>query len=121
MEKLSLEENGMTQELEMCMPKNEKEQESNPDSGPAEWNEPPVSNVKPRYSYIGTKVVQAEELNEYEFLRLIKGVSKSELEKRETQGDGYLVIYEDGYQSWSPKEVFERAYRKITPAEKKLI
>ncbi len=27
--------------------------------------------------------------------------------------DGYKVIYEDGYESWSPKEVFEKAYRPI--------
>lgn len=26
---------------------------------------------------------------------------------------GYTVIYEDGYESWSPKEVFEKAYRRI--------
>jgi hypothetical protein len=26
--------------------------------------------------------------------------------------DGYLVEYEDEYQSWSPKEVFEAAYRQ---------
>lgn len=26
---------------------------------------------------------------------------------------GYGVIYEDGYQSWSPKETFEKAYRAI--------
>lgn len=25
--------------------------------------------------------------------------------------DGYKVVYEDGYKSWSPKEVFEKAYR----------
>lgn len=25
---------------------------------------------------------------------------------------GYGVIYPDGYQSWSPKEVFEKAYRE---------
>lgn len=25
--------------------------------------------------------------------------------------DGYLVEYEDGYQSWSPKETFEAAYK----------
>jgi len=24
--------------------------------------------------------------------------------------EGYKVIYEDGYESWSPKEVFEKAY-----------
>ena len=24
--------------------------------------------------------------------------------------DGYMIKYEDGYESWSPKEVFEKAY-----------
>lgn len=33
--------------------------------------------------------------------------------KNENQSDeGYLVQYEDGYISWSPKETFESAYRK---------
>jgi len=27
--------------------------------------------------------------------------------------EGYKVIYEDGYQSWSPKDVFEKAYREL--------
>ena len=27
--------------------------------------------------------------------------------------EGYRVKYEDGYESWSPKEVFERAYRSF--------
>lgn len=35
--------------------------------------------------------------------------------------DGYHVIYPDGYESWSPKEVFEGAYREVTAAEKALI
>ena len=35
------------------------------------------------------------------------------IERRE----GYRVIYEDGYESWSPAATFERAYRKITDAE----
>ena len=25
--------------------------------------------------------------------------------------EGYLIQYEDGYRSWSPKEVFDKAYR----------
>lgn len=29
----------------------------------------------------------------------------------ETDAEGYLVIYPDGYRSWSPKEVFEEAYK----------
>ena len=27
---------------------------------------------------------------------------------------GYKVIYEDGYQSWSPKQVFEEAYTEVS-------
>ena len=29
-------------------------------------------------------------------------------------GDGYLVEYEGGYQAWSPKDVFDAAYRPTT-------
>lgn len=42
--------------------------------------------------YIGTKVVQAEPA--------IKDGR-----------DGYKVVYADGYESWSPKDTFEEAYR----------
>lgn len=47
-----------------------------------------------RRTYIGVKRVYAE---------------------RHTKGDkpGYKVIYEDGYESWSPKDVFEAAYFPI--------
>lgn len=30
----------------------------------------------------------------------------------DAEGNGYLVAYEDGYTSWSPKAQFEAAYRK---------
>ena len=33
---------------------------------------------------------------------------------------GYAVIYPDGYESWSPKETFENAYRLVTDGEKEL-
>ena len=32
--------------------------------------------------------------------------------KNETE-DGFIVIYENDYTSWSPKDVFEKGYRKI--------
>jgi hypothetical protein len=35
--------------------------------------------------------------------------------------EGYLVYYPDGYTSWSPKSVFEQAYREISESEKALI
>lgn len=53
--------------------------------------------------YIGTKIVQAE---------------PQELRYRNEAGedireDGYRVVYRDGYESWSPKDVFEEAYLKL--------
>jgi hypothetical protein len=39
------------------------------------------------------------------------GVKMVEAEPQEKDGKpGYAVKYEDGYTSWSPKDVFERAY-----------
>lgn len=48
--------------------------------------------------YIGTKVVQAEP-------------------ETKDERDGYAVVYEDGYRSWSPREAFDRAYRRVSVAE----
>lgn len=47
--------------------------------------------------YIGTKIVRAER-----FVSIEAG------EPRE----GYTVVYADGYRSWSPKDVFDEAYRE---------
>lgn len=42
------------------------------------------------------------------------GVKKVNAYPEERNGAaGYHVIYEDGYESWSPKDVFERAYMPI--------
>ena len=49
--------------------------------------------------YIGTKIIEAEPMPH------IHG-DKAE--------DGYKVRYPDGYESWSPKDVFEEAYMKLT-------
>lgn len=45
-------------------------------------------------AYYGAKLIHAEPAN--------KGVD-----------EGYFVKYEDGYTSWSPKEVFEKVYRPV--------
>lgn len=58
--------------------------------------------------YLGVKVVQAESMSEFDFRRS-KGMTPSD---KETDKEGYKVVYEDGYTSWSPKEVFEKAYRE---------
>lgn len=44
--------------------------------------------------YIGTKVISAEP-------------------EVKDGNDGYAVVYADGYRSWSPKAVFEEAYRPM--------
>ena len=53
--------------------------------------------------YLGTKIVTAEP------------------EKHANGGEGYRVVYPDGYASWSPKDTFEIAYREITFHERQLI
>ncbi len=67
-------------------------------------------------SYIGTKIVQAEPMNKYDFF-----ISRKGRDCKEDHEEGYMVTYEDGYESWSPKAVFERCYRLITTKEKLLI
>jgi hypothetical protein len=61
-------------------------------------------------TYIGTKIIEAEVLDECTFLAIKKG---EDVTNRETRA-GYLVRYPDGYESWSPKDVFEEAYRKTS-------
>lgn len=61
--------------------------------------------------YIGTKIVKAMPMTmgeAYERKLLKEGVRPSECE---TDKAGYLVEYEDGYQSWSPAEPFDKAYK----------
>ena len=67
--------------------------------------------------YTGTKTVKAMPMTmgeAYERKLLKNGVRPSECETDKT---GYLVEYEDGYQSWSPADVFEKAYK---PSETRL-
>lgn len=61
--------------------------------------------------YTGTKTVKAMPMTmgeAYERKLLKEGVRPSECE---TDNAGYLVEYEGGYQSWSPADVFEKAYK----------
>jgi Protein of unknown function (DUF2829). len=64
--------------------------------------------------YLGVKIIGAEPMSEYDFVLETKGIE--EFEKVRMDRDcrsGYKVVYEDGYVSWSPKNVFEKAYRPI--------
>jgi hypothetical protein len=59
--------------------------------------------------YIGVKVIQAEPMTKYDFYLNVKGVVCNEDNEH-----GYKVVYQDGYVSWSPKVVFEEAYRETS-------
>lgn len=61
--------------------------------------------------YIGTKKIEAEPMTmgeAYEKNLLKAGRVPNESEK---QNDGFHVRYEDGYESWSPADVFSKAYK----------
>lgn len=58
--------------------------------------------------YIGTKLVEAEPA--VRAFGQVYTTERPELRHGEYE-DGYKVRYPDGYESWSPKDVFEDAYR----------
>lgn len=59
--------------------------------------------------YIGTKIIEAEPA--YRIDGKVYPVSGS-VPRGLSREEGYRVVYPDGYESWSPKGVFEEAYRK---------
>ena len=69
--------------------------------------------------YIGTKIVQAVAAYRYWMPNGEKVIVPHDEDKPQKVkdavacDDGYKVVYyPDGYESWSPKEVFEAAYRR---------
>lgn len=66
--------------------------------------------------YIGAKIIQAEPMTERTFRSVVKGLTVGD----EADRAGYLVVYPDGYKSWSPKAVFEEAYRPVSEGEFKI-
>ena len=67
--------------------------------------------------YIGTKIVQAYPAYRYTMLSGCYVYVPHDEDNPQMLGataceDGYQVIYQDGYKSWSPKDVFEAAYRR---------
>lgn len=61
--------------------------------------------------YIGTKVIMAEPMTMT--MTEAQKVLGRELTQSAIEENGYLVEYENGYKSWSPKSVFEKAYREV--------
>lgn len=65
--------------------------------------------------YIGVKLLEAELMN----LGTYNAQRGWTIPEDEDPGrEGYMVVYPDGYVSWSPKEIFEKAYMKVTPNPK---
>ena len=61
-------------------------------------------------TYIGTKIVQATPMGKFE--AKTRGLLKENTIPTSDE-PGYKVIYPDGYESWSPKEVFDLAYQEM--------
>lgn len=64
-------------------------------------------------NYIGKKQVKAEPLTLGLFIELTGRDPYNNSKGHEENEPGYIVQYQDGYKSWSPKEVFERAYHPV--------
>ncbi|MDY3690851.1 MAG: Gp49 family protein [Dysosmobacter sp.] len=67
--------------------------------------------------YIGTKLIEAEpawKITPPGRKPYIETSNNCDCESGSKIEDGYKVRYADGYESWSPKNVFERAYLKMT-------
>ena len=62
-------------------------------------------------TYIGTKIIQAEPA-----FRIDGKIypESGPVPRSMNREEGYRVQYPDGYESWSPKDVFERAYLPLT-------
>lgn len=64
--------------------------------------------------YIGTKMIKAEPALRATTVtgeKIIVSVDYP-LDRAWVLEVGYRVVYEDGYESWSPEDVFEKAYRE---------
>lgn len=63
-------------------------------------------------TYIGTKQIKAKPCSLGEFIEKYgRNPYQNANEIHEANEPGYLVEYEDGYQSWSPKNTFDKAYK----------
>lgn len=59
-------------------------------------------------NYIGRKLISAKPMTRGEHS---KSKGFKEVLNGSPEDEGYQVIYEDGYESWSPKKTFEESYK----------
>lgn len=58
--------------------------------------------------YVGVKIIQAEPMTHEEYCKRRNQTCALRADGQPIEG--YRVFYPDGYESWSPKGVFEKAY-----------
>ena len=61
--------------------------------------------------YIGTKLIEAEPMTMREADKNCLIAVGERLSKEEQSIEGYHTKYDDGVESWLPKDVFEKAYK----------
>lgn len=64
--------------------------------------------------YIGVKLIEAVEAEPCSQDQFAGAKNFGDLSKLSggIDREGYKVVYEDGYTSWSPKDIFEKAYKR---------
>ena len=58
--------------------------------------------------YVGTKMLEARPMNRGEYNKYRGWLIPA---NENPNDEGYLVKYQDGYESWSPKDIFEESYK----------
>ena len=69
-----------------------------------------MSEIKEMKQYTCIKNVKAIPMTDGEFFYTTRKMPYNTNKDINGSLEGYLVKYEDGYESWSPKEVFEKGY-----------
>lgn len=64
--------------------------------------------------YVGTKLIEAEQMTRGEYNKYRGWTIPAD---ENPADEGYLVKYSDGYVSWSPKGIFDTAYREYEKNE----
>jgi len=64
-------------------------------------------------NFIGTKLIKAKPMKQGDFYETERPDCFVPQCIEWSEEDGYMVKYEDGYVSWSPKKAFEKAYMEL--------
>lgn len=78
-----------------------------------EQNELEIEKIREKLTaapvYIGTKIIKASFMYRGDFYKAVYGEL---IDGGNAEDEGFAVMYEDGYISWSPAEPFQKAYRQ---------